>query len=191
MSVLEKWLPFRFRRKRADEKTTEAKTAELQRSPEWWWPEPRWPMAAMAQRIREAFDEPFFKEPFGTFGDVDRWFGDFAPVRFAPRVDVTDEEAALKVTAELPGMSNDDLHLALEGGLLTIQGEKRQEEESEERGVYRSERYYGTFSRSIPLPEDVDQEKAEAAFDNGVLTVRFPKRAEAKTAGRRIAIKAN
>jgi HSP20 family protein len=188
MGFFERWLPFRFRRKSAEEKRDESKEASLAaRSSS--RPESLWPMAPMGSWMREMFDDPFFSEPLGGFDKMDRWFGDFAPSRFTPRVDVTDEDDALKITAELPGMSKDDLDLTLENGLVTIRGEKRHEDESREHGVYRSERYYGSFTRAVPLPEDVDQEKADAAFDKGVLTIHFPKRAAAETSGKRIAIK--
>lgn len=190
MSVLERWLPFMFRRKSAEDKPAETNAgAVAMETRHRAQPKPLLPTSPMGRWMQEMFDDPFFREPFGNFGDLDRWFGDFTPRQFTPRLDVTDEDDALKITAELPGLSKDDLSLTLEDRLLTIQGEKRHEEESRERGVYRAERYYGSFRRSIPLPEDVDQDAADAAFDKGVLTIRFPKRTVPAKEGRRIAIK--
>jgi len=188
MSMLERWLPFKFRRKNAEEKKAEGRSTGLQTRTT-GRPESQWPMLPGGPWMRDVFEDPFFLEPFGRFGEVDRWFGDFAPSRFAPRVDVTDEDRCLKVTAELPGMSKDDLELTVDNGVLTIRGEKRHEEQSTERGVYRTERYYGYLDRSLPLPEDVDQENAEAEFDKGVLTVRFPKISAKEPRGTRVAIK--
>ena len=120
----------------------------------------------------------------------DRWFGDFSPTRFSPTIDVVDEENALRVSAELPGMNKEDIHLSIDNDMLTIRGEKKNVEESRENGVFRSERFYGQFQRSIPLPGmDLDPEKVEATFDKGILMVRVPKRPEARPAARSIPVK--
>jgi HSP20 family protein len=102
---------------------------------------------------------------------------------------VVDEETSLKISAELPGIAKEDLEVALESGVLVLRGHKRNREESRENGIYRSERYYGYFERSVPLPEDVDPEKAEATYEHGVLTIRVPK-TELRSAARRIPIRA-
>jgi HSP20 family protein len=144
----------------------------------------------MQQLMRSFFDDPFFREPFGRFGQMDRWFGDFSPSRFSPSVEVSDEGKALKVTAELPGMEKDDVKLQLEGNMLVISGEKKSESENKDEGVFRTARYYGYFQRAIPIPEDVDREKAAAEFKKGVLTIRFPKlEGSPPDASRRIEIK--
>ena len=104
-------------------------------------------------------------------------------------MDVVDEEGALCVTAELPGMDQENIQLSVDNDVLTIRGEKRNEDESKEKGVFRTERYYGYFQRAVPLPSDVDVEKAEAKFKKGVLTVRLPKRAGATESARQIPIK--
>jgi len=103
-------------------------------------------------------------------------------------VDVVDEEDALCVTAELPGMEKDDVQLQIESDALLIRGEKKHGEEKQEKGVYRSERYYGYFQRVIPLPADVDQEAVEATFEKGVLRVRLPKLPHEHAAGKTIQI---
>ena len=122
---------------------------------------------------------------------MDRWFGDFSPSRFSPSVEVSDEGKALKVTAELPGMEKDDVKLQLEGNMLVISGEKKSESENKDEGVFRTERYYGYFQRAVPLPEDVDREKAEADFKKGVLTIVLPKTAETIESRRTIPINAS
>ena len=185
MSTLQRWLPFKFRRKHADEKKAEIAADK---------PIAARPMASffgmpMSQLMQEAFGEPFFRETFSRFGDLDQWFGDFAPAKFQPKVDVVDEEGALRVTAELPGMSKDDVQLSIEDDVLTIRGEKRNEEESKENGVFRTERYYGYTQRAVPLPSSLNHDKAEATFDKGVLTVRFPKGAPTPDKGTEIPIK--
>ncbi len=197
MSKLERWLPFKFRRKNKEERNREAQGAGSQQSlthpvhagaPLAAWPSPLF-SAPVQQLLRSFFDDPFFQDPFGRLDHMERWFGDFSPKRFAPNVEVSDEAKAIKITAELPGMSKDDVQLQIDDGLLLISGEKRSESESKDEGVFRTERYYGYFQRAIPLPEDVDGGQAEAEFKNGVLTIRIPKPDAPKARGKRIAIK--
>src|SRR5690606_22764517 len=95
--------------------------------------------------------------------------------RFAPSVEVSDEENAIRVTAELPGMAKEDVNLQIDEGMLIISGEKKSQTESSDNGVYRTERYFGHFQRTVPLPEEIDFERAEARFEKGVLDVRLPK----------------
>jgi HSP20 family protein len=188
MSKLERWLPFMFKRKKKnspDVDTTEnekqsgesdvspAQGAALARSGPFFDRD----LNRLAQGMFRGpwFDDPFFHDPFSMMTEMDRWFGDFSPTRFKPSVEVVDEKDAIKVTAELPGMEKEDLKLHVDHDTLIIEGEKRNESQQEENGVYRTERYYGTVQRAVPLPSDVDHGKAEAAFDKGVLTVRIPK----------------
>jgi HSP20 family protein len=102
-----------------------------------------------------------------------------------PHVEVVETGDGYKLTAELPGMSEKDVELSLEDGVLTVRGEKRAEHEEKARGY--SERYYGAFERRIPVGE-VDEAKVNATFDKGVLTVRLPRSAEAQRRVKRIAI---
>ena len=94
----------------------------------------------------------------------------------------------VRVSAELPGMDEKLVEVLVENEVLTICGEKKSE--SEDQGRRFSERYYGRFERSIALPFEVEEEKAEASFKNGVLTVTIPKSATAKETAKRIAINA-
>jgi len=80
----------------------------------------------------------------------------------------------------LPGMKREDIDVALDGNTLTLSGERKQEEEKREGESYRSERYFGRFQRSITLPTEVQANKIEAAYKDGVLTVTLPKSEEAK-----------
>lgn len=182
---LERWLPFKFRRKTKEEKHAESMRSDREASRQGGLvPYSSWGGSHLpAPWLRGVFDDPFFREPFSRLGDLDRWFGDFSPGHFLPTIDVVDETDAICVAVELPGMERDDIELQLEGGFLVIRGEKRHEEEKNEKGVYRSERYYGHFHRAVPLPSDLDESKVEATFARGVLTVRLPKlpRAEAET----------
>jgi len=187
---LERWLPFKFRRKSKEEKQAEGVRSERESSrhgglvpyASWGAPHP------LAQWMAGVFDEPFFREPFSRVGDLDRWFGDFSPGHFQPTIDVVDEADAICVTAELPGLERDDIELQIEGGFLVIRGEKRHREERNEKGVYRSERYYGYFHRAVPLPSDLDESKVEAKFARGVLTVHMPKLPHAEGETKRIPV---
>lgn len=184
MGTLERWMPFKFRRKRAEDKAKEGTADAPQRG--MMMPFEGTPLS---QWMQHAFDTPFFRDPFARFEELDRWFGDFSPTRFEAAVDVVDEEGSLRVTAELPGMTRDDVKLSVDGDVLTIRGEKKNEEERKENGAFRTERYYGFVQRAVPLPSNLDYDHADAKFDKGVLTVRFPKTAEKHEAGKQIKIK--
>jgi HSP20 family protein len=128
-------------------------------------------------------------DPFAGSSGLDRWFGDFSSSRFQPRIDVVDDGDELRITAELPGMDRGDLQTSIEDGVLVLRGEKKQDTRSEENGCYRLERAYGAFTRTIPLPDGIDTDKVDAKFDNGVLTLRLPKPASARSAVKKIEIK--
>ena len=146
---------------------------------------------------------PFGRDPFSSFRrEVDRLFDDFftpaEPRSFAgqagtlplfPSLDVEETAQAYLVTAELPGLEAKDVEIDLRDDALTISGEKREERKAEERGRTYAERTFGRFQRTIPLPIEVDADKAEAAFANGVLKITLPKSPEARETARRIQIK--
>ena len=98
---------------------------------------------------------------------------------WAPAVDITERNDAYQVTAELPGLGIEDMEITFQDGLLTIQGERQQMPDADEEKVYRSERRYGTFRRSITLPRHVQADKIEASAQDGVLRVLIPKAQEA------------
>ncbi len=102
-----------------------------------------------------------------------------------PNVELSETDREIRVTAEVPGMSEKDVELLVEEGVLTIRGEKKSETEDKDRGY--SERYYGRFERRIALPSNVDERGANATFRDGVLTVTLPKSADTER-GRRIPI---
>ena len=103
-----------------------------------------------------------------------------------PSIEVTASDKEVRIAAELPGLEEKDIDLLVDDDVLTIRGEKRAETEDKDRRF--SERYYGRFERVIPLPFEVEDDKAEASFKNGVLTVTLPKSPKAQEKAKRIAI---
>ena len=99
---------------------------------------------------------------------------------WAPAVDVHETENELVVTADIPGMNEKDLDVRVENNMLTISGERKTETNVKDDNYLRVERSYGSFSRSFSLPNTVNPEAIAAEYKNGVLTVKLPKRAEAK-----------
>jgi HSP20 family protein len=97
-----------------------------------------------------------------------------------PAVDIYEDGDDIVVKAEMPGVDLDDIEVTVTDNVLVLRGEKQKEEEADEGNYYRSERVYGAFVRSIPLPPEADAQKATAVFKNGVLEIRLPKAEEAK-----------
>jgi HSP20 family protein len=104
-----------------------------------------------------------------------------------PAVDIHEDEQAIKLMAELPGVRQEDVSVEIEDNVLTLTGERKLEHEDKREGYHRIERAYGAFSRSFVLPRTVDTQGIEAQMREGTLTVRLPKRAE--TQPRRIDVK--
>ena len=96
---------------------------------------------------------------------------------------------AVQITAELPGMSENDIDISLSDGVLTLKGEKKDEKEVEDKGYYLSERRFGFFQRSFRLPEGIDEDRIEASFDKGVLKITLPKTQEATKQAKKISVK--
>lgn len=107
----------------------------------------------------------------------------------SPAVDITEDADCYRITAELPGMSEQDVDVSLSGDRLTLKGEKRQETEKTEANYHLTERSWGSFQRSFLLPPDVDREKINAAFAKGVLTVTLAKTAQAQQQQKKIEVK--
>jgi HSP20 family protein len=99
---------------------------------------------------------------------------------WAPMVDVSETKDKLIVKAELPGLEPEDIKLSLSGDMLTIQGEKKKEKEEKDEQHYSLERYCGAFQRILRLPVEVQDDKIDAKFDKGVLTIAMPKTAKSQ-----------
>ncbi len=137
-------------------------------------------------------------DPFSSFQrELDRVFRDFGrsfqlPAwgdSGEPRVDVAETDNDVQITAELPGVEEKDIDVTLSKGLLTIKGEKHAEKEDKRKEYRMVERSYGSFSRTIPIPYEVDPETVDAKFAKGVLTVILPKPLEARQETKKIDIK--
>ena len=133
------------------------------------------PFHEFQRDMNRLFDDFFADFPLARHGGPEREPG-LAAV-FSPRVDVTETDQEVKVSAELPGMDEKDITVAMEDEALTLRGERKDEREEKGKNWYRREQSYGTFNRIIPLPAGVEGSKAKATFKKGILTVTVPKRA--------------
>jgi len=131
-------------------------------------------------RVLERFEggKPFWSTP------VSRWVSG----TMVPELDVRETDTAIIVEAELPGVDEKDITVSVANGYLTIKGEKRSESEQSEESYYVAERSFGSFQRSLRLPDTVDEDKIEASFERGVLKINAPKRADAQRSERKIPI---
>ena len=154
-------------------------------------------MRSMVDQMDRLFDDFLGFSPFGRYrprgtsaalqgltggpGGASLWY---------PQIEVREKDNNLVVCADLPGMRKEDVHLELHDDCLVLSGERHQEQEQNEQGWYRSERSYGQFYRTVPLPEGVDPNQAKANFKDGVLevTIPLPKREQKQPKGRRIEI---
>ncbi|AUS95379.1 heat-shock protein Hsp20 [Clostridium thermosuccinogenes] len=132
--------------------------------------------------------------PFREMDNIGREmsnFFDFPSKLFSgspPRVDVYQTEKDVIVKAEIPGVSKEDLNLYIDDNSIRLSGQTKKEKELKDENVYRSERYYGSFSRTIPLPVEVKSEEAKAEYKDGILSIIIPKVEPSKTRGRKIDI---
>ncbi|MEE1612983.1 Hsp20/alpha crystallin family protein [Microvirga sp. CF3016] len=137
------------------------------------------PFMTLHREMNRLFDDVFRgfdMAPFGPVGRMARW----------PHVEVVESDKDVRISAELPGLEDKDVEVLMGDGVLTIRGEKKSEIEDKERAF--SERLYGSFERRIPLAWEVEDDKIDASFKNGVLTVTLPKSAESSPQVKRIAI---
>ncbi len=140
------------------------------------------------------------RNPFASLqGEIDRLFEAFgrsgglhpasAALDFAPSLDIAESATSLDITVELPGCEPKDVEVSAAGRTLTIRGEKKSEKETTDKDWHVTERSYGSFARSIPVPFDIDTTKVEARFEKGVLKIHLPKPAEAVAEKKTITIK--
>jgi HSP20 family protein len=141
--------------------------------------EPARELGTIQSEMNRLFNS-FFDTPTsagGNGGALRRWI---------PAMDLVETEADFVLRADLPGLSEKDVNIELEDNVLTISGERKAEHEENREGYYRVERSYGSFRRSLTLPDGVEPEAVKATFDRGVLEVRVPKPEQRKP--RKVAI---
>ena len=146
------------------------------------WQSFRSEMDRLFDRMSSGFGLP----SFGRLFETERAF----PAS-VPAVDISEDEKAYTIEAELPGLEEKDIEVTATGDMLVLKGEKKQEREEKKKDYYLSERSYGSFQRSFALPDGVDQGKITASFSKGVLKVTLPKTAEAREQRRKIEVKAS
>ena len=125
--------------------------------------------------------EPF-RDMLSLRADMDRLFNSLfgrSPEEregfWAPVVDIEEDNESIMVKAEIPGMKKDDIKVSVQGNMLTITGERKQESEIKDKTYHRVERSYGKFSRTISLPTDVETDKVKASYKDGILNITLPK----------------
>jgi len=145
--------------------------------------EDRNPFLSLHREVNRLFDDVFrgLDGRLPTLGSLSSFSAAW------PSVEISDTDTEIKVTAEIPGLEEKDVEVLLDDGVLTLRGEKRSETEDKDKQF--SERFYGHFERRIPLGVEVEEDKIEARFKNGVLTVVLPKSAKAQSQVKRITIK--
>lgn len=139
------------------------------------------PFLSLHREMNRLFDDVFRGAQAGPH--------ESAGTGFVPaHLNVSETATVIRITAELPGVSQDDVEITLDDNMLTIRGEKRFENKDEKENFHFVERSYGTFQRSLRLPFPADPEQVQAAFNNGILTVTIPK-SKAQDRSRRIQIR--
>ena len=151
----------------------------------WRHPDEAMPFRSIRKEIDRVFDEFHrgFPVPAMTAGVSAGRQG------VTPRIDVSETDGAVEITAELPGVEQEDIDVTLADNVLTIKGEKKSEREDEKRNYHVVERSYGAFRRAIRLPFETNAKKVEARFKDGVLKIVLPKPSEVEAKSRKIAIK--
>lgn len=134
------------------------------------------PFDSLQREVEQLFDE--FARGFPSFGLRATSSADVPDL--SPRMDVSENDKELEITAELPGLEEKDVQVNFADGILTIRGEKKAEEEEKDKNFHLVERSYGSFSRALELPEGVNPDLIQASIVNGVLSVRVPKPAPAQ-----------
>lgn len=112
---------------------------------------------------------------------IQKYFDDFSNFgfnysdSFSPKIDISEEKDKINVLAEIPGVKKENIKITLQDNILTIEGEKKKEVEKKDENFYRSERMFGSFKRCFTLPVEVDSDKVEAKFENGMLNISLKK----------------
>jgi HSP20 family protein len=142
-------------------------------------------------RLFHDFQTGFLKAPFfSPLPDIEAFWRRNLDFNVTPAMDIVEKDKAFEVTAELPGLDAKNIDVQLANGMLTIKGQKQEEKEEKTKDRYVSERRYGSFRRTLQMPDSVDAEKIEASYKSGVLTVTLPKSPEAQKKEKAIPVSA-
>jgi HSP20 family protein len=140
------------------------------------------PWRRKRDELEPSTGEMDFRRDFDDF--VHRFFGEeparFLGQSFSPAIDIVEKDNEILITAEIPGIDQKDLEVDLAGGVLTIKGEKKEEREEKGENYHRVERSFGSFSRSFTLPSEVQEDKVEAKYKDGILSLTLPKSESSK-----------
>ena len=147
------------------------------------WSEDNDPFLAMRREMNRLFDDVF-----GGFGLPTAFGPALRQMPVAPKIDVSETDNEIQVTAEMPGIDQNDVEVLLEDDRLIIRGEKKEEREDKDRNYHVRERVQGAFSRTLPLPFAPDPNQVKAEFRNGVMTITIPKPQEVKQKQHRIEV---
>lgn len=142
-------------------------------------------MMDLQDRMNRVLDDFWFSGS-GLRMSPERWMRG----ELMPEVDQSQDDKSYHIRIELPGLDKKDVDVSLSDGLLTIRGEKKQQEEEKDKDFYRRECSFGSFRRSLPIPGEVDESKIKASFDKGVLHIDLPKSEAAKKKVKHIDISA-
>lgn len=132
-----------------------------------------------------------FGDFFGDWNAPSIWSGMAGLEAFTPNVDIHDDGKNVKVVAELPGIDEKDLDVELNGRYLTLRGEKREEKDETEQGWHKVERHFGSFERTVQLPEGINPDEVKADYRKGVLTVTLPRKAELQNERKKIMVESD
>jgi len=140
----------------------------------WQRPLTSWPSIGRLTDLRDEIDR-LFEAPLAEFARTSQWLSGWTPA-----VDLYENGDNFVVRAEVPGMKKEDIEISLHDGSLSISGERKAEDKRQEGEVYRAERFFGRFQRTISFPAPVAADKVTAHYQDGILTVTLPKTEEAK-----------
>lgn len=147
------------------------------------------PILSLRKDMDDLFNNIFERDEFFPARFIeDRQAKEFDS--FMPKIDVKEDKKNIVISAELPGLEEKDIEVSLSHDSLRIKGEKKMETEDKKEGYYRLERSYGSFSREVPLPKEIDPDKVTAAYKKGILKVTLAKTAKSIEEEKKIEVKA-
>lgn len=153
----------------------------------------RTPFESLRREIDRLFEDfrPGRWPTFGRMSGFDFARPQLAGFGLAPATDMVEKDGAYEIAAELPGLDENDVEVSVANGAITIRGQKTESREETEKSYHLSERRYGSFRRTFPVPDDVEEDRIEASFAKGVLTVTLPRSQAKQASEKKISIKAS